>query len=63
MSKDGRYVYHCGAHGSDNSLIGKPMSDSVAYVVYTKEEQKVLEQVRLRHRELIDNPLNLLLYG
>lgn len=63
MSKDGRYVYHCGAHGSDNSLIGKPMSDSVAYVVYTKEEQKVLEQVRLRHRELIDNPLNLLCMG
>ena len=63
MSKDGRYVYHCGAHGSDNSLIGKPMSDSVAYVVYTKEKQSVLENVRLRHRELIDNPLNLLCMG
>lgn len=60
MSKDGRYVYHCGAHGPDDTLIGKPMADSVAYVVYTKEPMKVLDMVRDRHRELIPNPLNLL---
>lgn len=60
MSKDGRYVYHCGAHGSDDTLIGKPMADSVAYVVYTKEPMHVLEAVRQHHMKLVDNPLNLL---
>lgn len=58
MSKDGRYVYHCGAHGPDDTLVGKPMADSVAYVVYTKDKQTVLENIRLRHAALIDNPLN-----
>lgn len=60
MSPDGRYVYHCGAHGSDDTLIGKPMADSVAYVVYTKTQMKVLEDIRQHHMRLIDNPLNLL---
>lgn len=59
-SKDGRYIYHCGSHGPDNTLIGKPMSDSVAYVVYTKEIQHVLEAVRQKHMTLVSNPLNLL---
>lgn len=58
MSNDGRYVYHVGAHGDDDTLVGKPMADSSAAVIYTKEKQSVLEDVRLRHRELIDNPLN-----
>lgn len=56
--KTGRYVYHCGSHGSDDTLIGKPMADSVACVIMTKDMQKVLELVRQRHMEYIDNPLN-----
>lgn len=58
MSPCGRYVYHCGAHGSDDTLIGKAMSDSVAYIVYTKEEQTLLEKVRQFHRKMIPNPYN-----
>lgn len=58
LSKDGRYVYHCGSHGSDDSLIGKRMADAVSTVIFTKEKQHVLEAVRQRHIELVPNPLN-----
>lgn len=57
-SKDGRFVYHCGSHGDDDTLVGMRMHDSCAYVVYTKEEQVVLESIRQQHRKLIPNPLN-----
>lgn len=57
-SKDGRFVYHCGAHGDDDTLVGMRMHDSCAYVVYTKEQEVVLEAIRQQHRKLIPNPLN-----
>lgn len=63
MSPCNRYIYHCGAHGSDDTLIGKAMSDSVAYIVYTKEPEPVLEAVRQCHRRLIPNPYNELCMG
>lgn len=58
MSKDGRYVYHCGHHGSDDTLVGKPTSTCSAYIVYTKEPMEVLEAVRQHHAKLIPNPYN-----
>lgn len=58
VSPCGRYVYHCGAHGPDDTLVGKATSDSVAYIVYTKAQQQVLESVRQCHRRLIPNPYN-----
>lgn len=57
-SQDGRYVYHCGAHGPDDSLVGMPASEAVIYIVYTKEVQSVLENVRTHHRRLLPNPYN-----
>lgn len=57
-SPDGRYVYHCGSHGPDDTLIGKAISDSVACVILTKEEMHVLESIRQHHRRLIPNPYN-----
>lgn len=58
ISEDGRYVYHLGSHGTDDSLIGKPMADSTAVVLYLKEKDSVLESVRQRHMQIIDNPMN-----
>lgn len=62
-SKDGRYVYHCGHHGADDTLVGKKIADNIACVLYTKEEIKVLEMIRQTHRRLIPNPLHELSMG
>lgn len=57
-SRHGYFAYHCGSHGSDDTLVGMRMFDSVAYIVYTKEEQTLLEAVRQKHNQLLPNPLN-----
>lgn len=58
MSRDGRYVYNCGSHGPDDTLVGKRTHDSTACVIYTKEQQHVLETVRQQHIKLIPNDLD-----
>lgn len=45
-SKDGRYVYHCGAHGPKNEVLGKRVSDHAFSVLFLKEQEPVLEKVR-----------------
>lgn len=42
----GYTVYHLGNHGSEDKLLGKPMSDVSFSVVYTKHKDPVLEILR-----------------
>ena len=58
LSKDGRYVYHCGGHGDDDTLVGKPTATASVYVLYLKQPEPVLDAVRKHHAKLIPNPLN-----
>lgn len=46
VSRDGRHVYYCGCHGSDDEVLYKPMSDSSYGVFYLKEPEPVLECIR-----------------
>lgn len=45
-SRDGRHVYYCGCHGSDDEVLYKPMSDSSYGVLYLKEHEPVLDMLR-----------------
>jgi hypothetical protein len=45
-STDGRHVYHLGQSTADNEYDGKRMSDQAYAVVYLKEPEPVLEQLR-----------------
>ena len=58
VSKSGHVVYHLGAHGNDDTLVGKRISDSTAIVVYLKQADPVLQAVKAFHFKLIPNPLN-----
>lgn len=58
MSKKGQHVYHCGSHGPDDTLVGKPMGDSVACVLFVKQPEPVLEKIWTCLRETVPNPLN-----
>ena len=52
-SPDGRYIYHLGSHGPDNTLWGKPDSETSYGVVYLKDKIPVLEQIRAKQRHFI----------
>lgn len=52
LSKDGRYVYHCGAHGPKNEVLGKRVSDHSFSVLFLKEQEPCLEQVRELQAEI-----------
>lgn len=44
--QDGKYVYHLGKHGDDDTLFGKRMSDTSFSVVFLKEPEPGLELIR-----------------
>lgn len=51
----GHTVYHLGNHGSDDTMLGKPMSDVSFSVVYMKEKDPVLESIRSLNDEIQGN--------
>lgn len=53
LSEDGRWVYYLGDHGTDDELLGKPISDNSFSVLYLKEPEPVLEMVRA-HQDAVD---------
>lgn len=55
VSADGRYIYHCGTHGPDNKLWGKPDSATSYSVLFLKEQDAVLEAVRTKQQQFLRN--------
>lgn len=51
-SKDGRWLYHCGAHGPKSEVLGKRVSDHAFSVLFLKEQEPILEKVRELQTEL-----------
>lgn len=62
-SPDGRYVYHLGAHGNDDSMLGKRMSDSSFSVVYLSKPEPVLETVRSYQDSMTDGIMQSVIVG
>lgn len=60
---DGRYIYHLGKHGSNDSMLGKRMSDASFAVVYLKESEEVLETIRAEQDLLTDGYVNQVVIG
>lgn len=50
----GKYVYHCGKHGPDDALWGKPMSDAAQSILLLAQPDPVLRVVR-ENQNLIDD--------
>lgn len=46
MSPDGRHVYYIGDHDKDNLLAGKPISSNTFGILYLKEPELILENVK-----------------
>lgn len=56
-SRDGRHVYYCGCHGSDDEVLYKPMSDSSYGVLYLKEPEPVLDMLR-EYQSKVETDIN-----
>lgn len=63
LSPDGRFTYHLGKHGSNDSMLGKRMSDVSFSVVYTKEPDPVLESIRQYQDAITDGTSNHVIIG
>ena len=50
----GKYVYHCGKHGPDDALWGKPMSDAAQSILLLAQPDPIL-QVVWQEQNLIDD--------
>jgi ribonuclease HI len=50
---DGHTVYHLGEHGTDDDFLGKPMAGAAFSVIYTKDPEPVLEEIR-SHQDVLD---------
>lgn len=62
-SSDGRTIYHLGKHGNNDNMLGKRMSDASFAVVYLKEPDPVLENVRKEQDALTDGYVNQVVIG
>lgn len=52
---DGRFVYHCGNHGDDDELFGKPMVDASFSVVALKDKDEVIDSIRRYHNSRLNH--------
>lgn len=50
-TEDGRTIYHLGDHGKEDDFLCKPMADASFSVLYLREPQPILEQIRSVQRE------------
>lgn len=62
-SQCGRTIYHMGKHGNNDNMLGKRMSDASFAVVYLKEPDAVLENVRKEQDALTDGHVNQVVIG
>lgn len=53
VAHDGRFIYHCGSHGPDNKLWGKPDSTTSYSVLFLKEKERVLELIRTKQQQFL----------
>jgi len=62
-TNDGRYVYHLGKHGDNDTMLGKRMSDASFSVVYLKEPSDALESLRTYQDKVSDGTSQRVIVG